>query len=107
MTLSDPKGGGGPECYIGPPAGATNRRLGGGAQGFSDGHGRGHGSCKNLNHHRAKHGLWVLHRLLHQLLHQVECYVAPILGPGTRGLKASRRREMTLPSVQRGADCAP
>ena len=89
------------------PSRGHKSKIGGGAQGFSDGHGRGHGSCKNLNHHRAKHGLWVLHRLLHQLLHQVECYVAPILGPGTRGLKASRRREMALPSVQRGADCAP
>ena len=82
MTLSDPPTAGGPVYYIGPPAGAKNRRLGGVAQGFSDGHGRGHVSCKNLNTHRAKRGLWVLHRLLHQLLHQVECYVAPIYGHG-------------------------
>ena len=72
-----------------PPPGPQIDDLGGVAQGFSDGHGRGHVSGKNLNNHRAKRGLWVLHRLLHQLLHQVECYVAPILGPGTGVLKAS------------------
>ena len=67
-----------------PPAGAKNRRFWGGAQGFSDGHGHGHVSCKNLNNYRAKRDLW--------LLHQVECYVAPILSPGRGFLR--RRGEV-------------
>ena len=60
MTLSDPTAGW-PECNFWPPAGPRIDDSGGVAQSFSDGHGRGHGSCKHLNNHRANRGLWVLH----------------------------------------------
>ena len=45
MTLSDPKVGW-PVCNIGHPPGPQIDDLGGVAQGFSDGHGRGHVSGK-------------------------------------------------------------
>ena len=53
MILSDPKGVG-PECNIAPLPPGPRIDDSEGAQGFSDGHGRGHGYGKNINNHRAK-----------------------------------------------------
>ena len=90
-----------------PRRGHESKILGGSLRAFRMATGRGHVYCTNRNNHRAIRGLWLQHRLQHQLQHRVECYVAPILAPGTGVCKASRLRYIRPPSFYLGAVCDP